>query len=434
MNTEPERMKTSHLYGRQTELTLENMSFSNIKLSSFPDFIDAYAKIKKAAALSNWKAGELDENKMNRICAACDLVIRGDYRDEFPVDVFHGGGGIGLNMNANEVIARLAGDEVDAINDVNMSQSTSEVNHTALRIALIKMLGELDRSLEVFNQILHHKVEEFKGVRTIARTCFQDGVSVLLSVFFSSLETVLSRNRIKLDAAREDMHEVNLGWTVIGTGEGASDAFRSYILQSLQAVSGYQLRWADDLYAAAQYPDDIASLSSLIRITASILHKFANDLRILSSGPETGFGELILPNVQAGSSFFPGKVNPVIPEMVIQCSMLITGNNAIVQDALDMGETYLNLWEEMMGFLVMDNINMLKNVIDHFGALCVAGIKADLERCTTYSQSSIPTLSGAKKKYSYQTLSQWIHQDGLPKVVAKLKKENEEQHDEKPAT
>ncbi len=401
------------MYGKETERTLENMSFSNVRLSAFPDFVKACALVKKAAAISNYRAGELEHRHMQLITAACDEIIKGLHHDEFPVDVYHGGGGIGINMNINEVISRLSGDEVDTVEHVNMSQSTSEVNHTAMRIAMIHLTRNLIQEIDRFNIILSEKSEEFRDVQTIARTCWRDGLSVSVSVLFEALHDALKRNRNRLELLVEELHFINLGWTVIGSGDGASEGYRSYILEALHDVTQLHLSWPENLYAAAQYPDDIARLSADIRICASLLMKFANDLRILSSGPEAGLGELIIPEVQAGSSFFPGKVNPVIPEMVIQCAILINGNNHSVQDALNMGETYLNLWEEMMGFLVMDNLYMLTKVIRSFGTLCVRGIKVDVERCLQYSRSSSPMLMKAKQEFGYRMISDWIHQDGV---------------------
>lgn len=414
------------LFGEQTVRTVENMSFSNVQLWQFPEYISACAAVKKAAAWANFKAGHLSEDKALSISLACDELIDFEYDGQFPIDVFHGGGGIGINFNLNEVIAKLAGPDIHPVEHVNLSQSTSDVCHTSLRVTLISLAGVLEPVLDKLADTLRAKAEEFAEVQTIARTCWQDGIAVGAGTLFGALADAVERQRKILLVSVQGLHKVNLGWTVVGTGQGASDAYRAHILGELRLATGFRLRWRENPYDAAQYPDDIAHLSADIRILAGMLSKHARDLRVLSSGPEAGLGEIILPAVQAGSTFFPGKVNPVIPEMVVQCGMLIAGNDSIIQNALDMGEAHLNLWEEMMGFLLIENIRMLTNAADCFEALCIRGARLNEEVCRRYAQSSMPLILQAKEEMGYEALSRLIAEKGLPAVVKGLREKLEQ--------
>ena len=412
------------LYGEQTERTLANMSFSGVRLADFPEFIIALARVKKACALANRRADELDAARCEAVLRACDRLIAGEHRDQFPVDVYHGGGGIGLNMNVNEVLAALAGPDVDPVDHVNMSQSTSDVCHTAMRLALEGSVGALLAELERVCGTLREKAERFAEVMTIARTCWQDGMRVGAGIVFSGAASALDRRRARLADCRAVMRRVNLGATVIGTGTGASDAYRAHVVEALREVTGLDLAPVADPHAAAQYPDDLADLSAEIRLAAEVAAKLARDLRLLSSGPQTGLGELRLPAVQAGSSFFPGKVNPVIPEMVIQCAMLIAGNDSVIQGAVGQGEVHLNLWEEMMGFLLLENCRRLAGALAPFRERCLSGVEINAEVCAGYARSDIPLIVDYKERYGYRNLAERIKKEGLERVVRSLKNQD----------
>ena len=399
MKSETKRKTDSNevLFGDQTGKTLLNMSFSGVPLTKFPQYILAAAQVKKACALANSKAGLLSPERAEQIQKACDLLIAGEYAEQFPVDVYHGGGGIGINMNLNEVIATLAGEDIQAP-DVNLSQSTSDVCHTSLRLALIDMLALLDVQLAEWITALEKKAQEFAGVDTIGRTCWQDGLRVPVSALFEGLLATLNRQKHCFAEQSQKLTAVNLGWTVIGTGAGAPAAYRNEILSALREATGKELHWRKSPLDSAQYPDDLAEVSSAVRRLAEILAKFARDLRLLSSGPETGLRELTLPTVQKGSSFFPGKVNPVIPETMIQCAMLIGGHDSVIQNALGMGEVHLNVWEVMMGFLLMDSIGMLSRQMDLFLQHCVVGIGVNRDVCESYAFSKMPLIVDAKDR------------------------------------
>jgi aspartate ammonia-lyase len=411
------------LYGAATGHSLENMSFSGETLSRFPEYIRAAVQVKLACARANVAAGVIPAPVGSSIEAACERLIRGEFRDQFVVDVYEGGGGTGINMNFNEVIASLAGDDVRPVDDVNASQSTSDACHTALRLALLTLTGELDSALGEFAAAIRAKGNEFRGVMTIARTCWQDGMEIPVSSIFDGLDAALSRRRELLVPLRARLHQVNLGWTVVGSGTGATDAYREHILSALRAVTGEPMEWRESPYDAAQNPDDLADLSAQVRTIAALLSKFARDLRVLASGPEAGLRELRLPAVQAGSSFYPGKVNPVVPEAMIQCAILIAGNDAALQSCLDLGEVQLNVWEELMGFLLMRSISMLTKAMRNFRGRCIEGIEVDEERCREYANSFIPAVVAYKEKHGYEQVSRWVKELSRDEMMAKMREE-----------
>lgn len=411
------------LYGEQTKLTLENMTFSGHRLSNYPTFIKNAVTVKKACAIANFVAGNLTAERMMKIRKACDRLSRGEYLDQFPVDVFQGGGGIGVNMNLNEVIASLAGEGVDPVEHVNLSQSTSDVCHTAMRITIDELLVAFLIELDKVGEVLAKKAIEFADVDTIARTCFQDGMRISAGAVFEATASAVKRRGHNLSRVSEEMRNVNIGWTVVGSGEGADDAYRQVVLEELSKLTGKPFIWNEDLYDAAQYPDDLADVSAEIRIVAEIMSKLSRDLRLLSSGPEAGFDEITLPNVQKGSSFFPGKVNPVIPETMIQCAMIVQGNDSVIQSCVGAGEIHINLWEDMMGFLLINNISYMTRALHLLRKRCLEGIKLNEEKCETYANSSIPLVVDFKEKYGYQKLSQAIGEQGLRSVVKKLREE-----------
>jgi aspartate ammonia-lyase len=405
------------LYGEQTRLTLVNMAFSGRQLSGFPEVVKAMAEVKLAAARANRASGRLAAATADRIAEACAELIAGRYLDQFPIDVFHGGGAIGLNMNINEVIATLAGPGVDPIDEVNLSQSTNDACPTAIRLAVYRAVDALIAALDETATELDSCVRRAGELETIARTCWQDGLAVSAGALFSALATALRRQQRHLETSAAELLEVNLGGTVIGSGAGATAGYRQRVVADLAAVTGLPVVLSADLYDASQYPDDLARLSGDIAITSHLVTKFAQDLRWLSSGPECGLGELTLPAVQAGSSFFPGKVNPVIPETIIQCDLLVSGNDTIVQRAISMGEGHLSLWTETMGFLVIDNLRMLTRAITLFARRCLAGVEFNADVCQRYATSTVPTICRMKDAQGYRATTDQIKADGAAQVA-----------------
>lgn len=422
-------MEKNELYGEQTKLTMENMSFSGVKLADFPSYLTALVQVKKACAIANNRAGLLNDEKMNAICFACDELIMGDYSEQFPVDAFHGGGGIGTNMNVNEVIASLAGHDIQPVDDVNMSQSTSDVCHTALRLCLYREISVLEEVIRNVIDTVVEKSNEFQGHPTIARTCWQDGMTVPANAVLDGLASALEEQIDLLKMYQTALLKVNLGWTVIGSGTGAPETYRSYIIDALCKVTGLSLSWKKSVYQAAQYTEDLSIVSVYIRSLSSILAKFSKDIRLLSSGPETGIGEWQIPAVQAGSSFFPGKVNPVIAETMIQCDMLIGGNDSVIQSVLAQGEIHLNVWEDMAGFLLIQSIMRLSKAAQLLNERCIKGIKLNTEISLDYSRASIPLIVDYKEKYGYKKLAAQVKKYGFDETVKRIRNgEVDEEH------
>jgi aspartate ammonia-lyase len=403
------------LYGEQTRLTIENMSFSGRYLRDYPEVIKAMAAVKKAAALANRGAGQLDPAVAERIVWAASQLEAGQHFDQFPVDAFHGGGAVGLNMNVNEVIGTLA--QASPTDEVNLSQSTNDVCATAMRIAayrahrrLISALARVADSAE----LVGHRGE---GIQTIARTCLQDGLPVPAGRLFTALASAVRRQLDHLQTAADALLSVRLGGTVIGSSVGAPGSYVRHVVEELADVTGLPVTRAPDLFDATEYPDDVARLSGNVATACHILAKFAQDLRLLSSGPECGLEELILPAVQAGSTFFPGKVNPVIPETVIQCDILVTGNDAAIQRCLAMGEGHLNLWEETMCFLLLDNIRMLTKAALLFDEHCLSGVQFNAEISEGYAHSAIPEVVTIKETEGYARTSSAIKELGIDEFL-----------------
>jgi len=414
------------LYGIQTLRSEQNLSFSGRTLAAYPGYIAALSQVKRAAARANERAGLLPRALAQAIERACEEVNQGCHNGQFIVDPYHGGGGIGSNMNMNEVVANLANEMLDGeiggyrpvhpADHVNASQSTSDACHTALRIAAIgageKLLGELMRLVGAVEK----KSAELAQVPTITRTCLQDGMPDTLGTLFGGYAQGIKRRLGRLASAVETLHAVNLGGTVIGSGVGAPEAYRERVLNDLREVTDLPLRHRDDLYDAAQNIDDLAALSAELALLAGMLIKLAKDLRLLSSGPEAGFGELRLPAVQAGSSFFPGKINPVVPETLVQCGLQVIGLDRAVQGSLEHGELNLNVWEGFAGFNLLDMLGMLERAIGKFTDLCVAGIEANEARCRELSTTFIPTVVALKEKHGYSQVGQWLKEKSKDEI------------------
>lgn len=409
------------LYGVQTLRSVENMSFSGRKLSAYPDYLAALAHVKKAAARTNERTGLLPRRFAQAIEQACDEVAQGCHDEHFVVDPYHGGGCIGSNMNMNEVIANLANEllggqvgeytPIHPNDHVNASQSTSDACHTALRIAILRVEAALEPELERLADALGDKSRAFANVRTITRTCLQDGMQDTMGTLFAGYEQGLRRRLRELHRATRMLEAVNLGGTVIGSGVGASAAYREQIIGDLSETTGLPLRHRDVLYDASMNMDDIAAVSAELQLLSGLLIKLAKDLRLLSSGPEAGFGELRLPAVQAGSSFFPGKVNPVVPETLIQCCFQVIGLDRSVQASLEHGELNLNVWEGLAGFNVLDSLHMLRRAVALFTDKCVAGIEVNEARCEELSRCFIPVVVALKEKHGYAQVSRWLRSE-----------------------
>ena len=414
------------LYGIHTFRAVKNLSFSNKLLRGYPTYISALAQVKKAAALANVEANVLPKEVGLMIVEVCDELLAGDFHEHFVVDMLHGGGGIATNMNINEVISNRANKKlggelgdyspVHPIDHVNASQSTSDVCHTASRIAIINCYTALRDEIKSVINFTSIKVNEFQEVTTISRTCLQDAMKIKLGETFSGYEEMLARRLSSLNVAVDKLYRINLGGTVIGSGVGANKQYREIIVQKLCEVSDLSLCHRSNLFDAAQNIDDIANVSTQLRLLSSCLIKLAKDLRLLSSGPEAGFAEIVLPSVQAGSSFFPGKVNPVLPETLIHCCFQVIGIDQTVQLTLEHGELNLNVFEGSAVTNLFDAMDMLKNALKTFRKNCLDGISVNHKRCEELSNSLIPLVVELKEKHGYSTVSKLLREKGKEEI------------------
>ena len=379
------------LYGIHTVRAVENLGFSGRVLSNYPDYIRALATVKKAASRANRDARVIDARRQSAIERACDSLIRGEHLTQFPVDMLAGGGSIAVNMNLNEVIANLACEDLGGARGsyepvhpkthVNASQSTADVCHTAVRMTALSRWSGLRRSLNRCIETFRAKAAELRPVVTISRTCLQDASPVSLGELFGGHAAAIARRTGELTQSMRALAQINLGGTAIGSGSGASASYRRAIVKRLNEIAGRKFTLRPNLYDAAQNIDDLAAVSAQLAMLAEVLIKLAQDLRLLSSGPEGGFGEIILPAVQEGSSIFPGKINPVIPETMLQCCFQVLGCERATRLALERGELNLNVFEGMAAANVFDAIAMMDRAVALFAERCVSGIVANKKRC-----------------------------------------------------
>ncbi|WP_342513386.1 lyase family protein [Sporosarcina sp. FSL K6-1522] len=416
------------LYGIQTSRSIQNLSFSGRMLKQYPGYIKSLATVKKAAALANCEAGVIDHSIADAIIHACDELLMGKDHEHFLIDVLHGGGGIATNMNVNEVIANRANEWLKSVvgsnypvhptDHVNASQSTSDVCHTAMRLAIIQYYSMLEIVLIELENTMSAKAQQFMDVPTISRTCMQDGMRIQLGETFGGYAAVVKRRHESLRQAILDISSINLGGTVIGSGVGAPLHYRQIVVEKLCEISGVALHKRENLFDAAQNLDDLGNISKQLSLLASSLIKIAKDLRLLASGPEAGLSEIYLPEVQAGSSFFPGKINPVIPETLIQSCFQVLGCDRVVQAALEHGELDLNIYEGAAGINILDAMMMLEKSLSLFTAKCFSGIEANVERCEVLANGFIPIVVELKEKYGYSSVSKWVKEKSKEEIKA----------------
>ena len=384
-------------YGVQTLRAKNNFHITNRTIH--PELIISLAEIKKAAAITN-----IDINKLNRkvgaaIIQACNEIISGRLHDEFIVDPIQGGAGTSANMNANEVIANRAieilggkkGDYslVHPNDHVNMAQSTNDVFPTAGKLVIIKMLVNAVYELERLYEVLEEKAIEFNDVIKMGRTQLQDAVPIRLGQSFHAFASVIKRDINRLTKVQEEMLTVNMGATAIGTSINVSLDYLKNITLNLKKVTGLNLTQAEDLIDGTQNLDGFVSVSGVLKTCAVNLSKMANDLRLLSSGPKTGLGEINLPSMQNGSSIMPGKINPVIPEVVSQVAFNIMGNDFTITMAAEAGQLELNAFEPVLFYNLFESIETLRNATKTFVDNCIVGITANKERCAQLVNDSV---------------------------------------------
>ncbi len=376
-------------YGVQTLRAYENFKITGNKLPSV--LISSLAEIKKAAAITNKKAGELDPEIADAIIFACDEIIRGKYHDEFILDPIQGGAGTSSNMNANEVIANIALEKLGKKkgeyqfchpNDhVNSAQSTNDVYPTSLKLSIYKTGNVLLDKLEELEKALNEKGEEFRNVLKIGRTQLMDAVPITLGQEFKAYASAVKRSIRIIRASLEEMKTVNMASTAIGTGINVSEYFYHNIVPELSRVTGIDLIQAEDMVDGTQNIDSFTVVSSALKTCAVALSKIANDIRLLNSGPKAGIGEITIPAKQNGSSIMPGKINPVIPEVLNQTCFAVIGNDATVTMACEAGQLELNAFEPVVFYRIYESMTMLTGAVDTFIHNCVEGIVANEETC-----------------------------------------------------
>lgn len=376
-------------YGVQALRAAENFRITTLRMND--EFIKSLAQIKKAAALSNFKAELLKKEIADAIITACDEIIQGNLHDQFIVDPIQGGAGTSANMNANEVIANRAIELLDGKkgnydivhpNDhVNMGQSTNDVYPTAGKITILKLLPKVIIELQKLAEALDVKAAEFDDVLKIGRTQLQEAVPVRLGQEFNAYSSLVKRDLARLTHIQDELKTVNMGATAIGTAINANEIYFNNIVPNLCKVTDLELTQADDLIDATQNTDAFVMVSSAIKTCAVDLSKISNDLRLMSSGPRAGFGDIHLPDKQNGSSIMPGKVNPVIPEVMNQIAFNIVGNDLAVTMAVEAGQLELNAFEPIIFYNIFESILTLANGINTLVENCVKGITANRTNC-----------------------------------------------------
>ncbi|MDX3976389.1 aspartate ammonia-lyase [Shinella sp.] len=399
-------------YGAQTARAFANFQISGIPIGHYAVFVRALAYVKKAAALANFELGDLDRKKADAIVAACDDIADGKLADQFIIDVFQGGAGTSTNMNMNEVVANRAlehlglpkgrFDVVHPNNDVNLSQSTNDVYPTAIRLALLLSYKSLSNALADIADAFAEKAIEFSGILKLGRTQLQDAVPMTLGQEFMAFAVTLREDVLRLEDAARLLKEINLGGTAIGTGITADPRYATLAITKLAEVSSVDVVPASDFVEACWDTGAFVLFSGTIKRTAIKLSKISNDLRLLSSGPRGGFGEINLPPTQPGSSIMPGKVNPVIPEVVNQVAFQVIGADLVVTLAAEAGQLQLNAFEPVIVFNLLQSITLMTNAIRTLTEKCVTGITANEERCKQHLEAGTALATALTSLIGYE--------------------------------
>ncbi|MEO6749964.1 MAG: aspartate ammonia-lyase [Casimicrobiaceae bacterium] len=402
-------------WGVHTLRALENFPITGNSVGLWPELIRALALVKQAAALTNQELGELDDARAKLIAAACQEIAKGALHDQFVVDQIQGGAGTSTNMNANEVIANRAlelagrprGDYafLHPIEHVNMSQSTNDVYPTALRVALRFATAELWKAMEELKVAFAAKSLEFENVLKVGRTQLQDAVPMTLGQEFSTFAVMLGEDQQRLVEAGALIEEINLGATAIGTGINTHPGYAPLACRHLVKLSGVQVKTAENLIEATQDCGAFVQLSGVLKRIAVKLSKTCNDLRLLSSGPRAGFGEINLPPVQAGSSIMPGKINPVIPEMVNQVAFEVIGNDMTVTMAAEGGQLQLNAFEPIIAYSLFRSIHHLRQACVVLARQCIVGITANEARLAEMVRNTIGIVTALNPYIGYEKSS-----------------------------
>lgn len=409
-------------YGIHALRARENFSVTG--QTAHRELIWAMAMVKKACTWANREIGLLDETKAKAIFKACDEVAQGALDNEIIVDALSGGAGTSINMNINEVIANRAlehmgfekgrYDIISPLEDVNMNQSTNDVFPTAVKAAIVKLIRELAQEVALLQGEFQKKEKEYAKILKVGRTEMQDAVPVTVGQEFSAWAEALNRDWWRLNKAVERLRQVNLGGTAAGTGLNCPKAYIEIAIEKLREFTGLPLAKADNLFEATQNADTFSEVSGYLKTVAVDLIKIASDLRFLSSGPRAGICELRLPAVQVGSSIMPGKVNPVIPEMVTQVGIKVIASDHAISFACSLGNLELNPFLPLISHEIIGSLKMLKNCCRIFREKCVSGITVDESRCRELFDKSSCIITAFSPYLGYETCAE-IYKEALAK-------------------
>lgn len=397
-------------YGVQSLRGYENFRITGLNVDE--RFVKDLAIVKKACAIANMKAGELKEELADAIVKACDEVIGGQLIDQFIIDPIQGGAGTSMNMNMNELIANRANEilgyekgeyyPIHPNDHVNMGQSTNDVIPTAGSITAYKYLVTCVKQLKRLEAAFDEKAREFADIVKMGRTEMQDAVPISLGAEFKAFSRAIGRDVKRIDAVKDELLGVNLGGTAVGTGITASRKYMNTVVDELSNVSGLGVYQVEDLIDGTQNLDKYSDVSSQLKTCAVNISKIAGDLILMSSGPRTGFGEIKLPSKQNGSSIMPGKVNPVMPEVMKQIAFQIMGNDLTISMAVQSGQLELNAFYPVLIYNLYQSINILSNGVDTFINNCVLGIEANVKRCKELVEGSIGIVTALAPILGYE--------------------------------
>lgn len=413
------------LYGVQTQRALALYPLNGEKpLSDYPSLIRGMLRVKKIAARTNLLVGELDASSANAIIDVADTLLEDLPAQHFPVHACHGGGGISTNMNVNEVIANIANRDhfqqplgtylpIHPNDHTNLNNSTSDAQTTACHFAVIEQYEALSVVVDNLCNAFEAQAAQWQKVMKISRTCLQDAVEISFADLFSGYLSLIRRNQKRLRQDVDALYKLNLGGNIIGRSGDCSQAFVERVIEQVNIEFETDcFSHSDNLFDCSQNHDDLISVANRLDLFARGLLKIAKDFRLMASGPETGFGELHLPAVQPGSSAMPGKVNPTIPEYLVQCCMQVCGRCYSIQMTQDHGELDLNVWQAVVIHNLLDAMTCLENGITAFTEHCVTGLTPNLERNRSNINTMIPTLIRLKQKRGYSFASKIYKESG----------------------
>jgi aspartate ammonia-lyase len=412
------------LYGAQTQRALENFPVRDQRtVGDHPNLVRGMMAIKQAAARTNGAHGFLDASIADAIASSAERVAQEGLWNLFPVHFLHGGGGTSANMNANEVLANMAEESlggergqyrhVHPNDHVNMHQSTNDVYPSACHIAILLQWRDLRRALEQLAKALAAKARGLSEQVRIARTCLQDAVEIGFGDLLGGYEGLLERSVARLGRAVDDLHCINMGGTIVGRKQDVPQPFLEAIVPAIAELLGdREYRQARNLFDAAQNPDPVAAVSAELAILARGMIKIGKDFRLMASGPECGLGEICLPAVQPGSSAMPGKINPVIPEFLVQTGLQAVGHDAACQAAVDHGELDLNVWESLMVFNVLEAMRLLAEGVTAFDSKCVRGFTVNAGRNADNARTLAPLLTKLMHQRGYSEVSEMWQKAG----------------------